>query len=220
MKNTKLLLVAAILLCSGSLFAQWGIHAGPLFSSMTIKHSSSFSMDFKSRVGFTGGIAYKRAFGSSLALQGEVNYTQKGGKWSENWAIMDFNLNFLEVPIYFLYAPGGSSGFFIGAGPSFNFGLSGKWKLVGGEIPEEEDVNFGSGDEDDLKGFHLGVNALAGYQLPGGLNFNAFIAQSITNSSPTGDDAEKVKFFNFGVRVGYFFHNNGAAAASRLKQPF
>lgn len=149
MKNTKLLLVAAILLCSGSLFAQWGIHAGPLFSSMKIKQSSSFSMDFKSQVGFTGGIAYKRALGSSLALQVEVNYTRKGGKWNENGLSMDVDLNFLEVPIYFLYAPGGSSGFFIGAGPSFNFGLSGKSKIVGTEIPEEDDVNFGSSGDDD-----------------------------------------------------------------------
>jgi hypothetical protein len=117
-----------------------------------------------------------------------------------------------------LYTGGNSSGFFAGIAPSFNFAMSGKTKYSFGGETEEEDINFGSDPDDDLKGFFMAINGMAGYQLQNGININAFLSQSITNSAP--DDAGgdyKAKLFSYGLRVGYMFGGGEEARNAKVK---
>lgn len=121
MKKMNLFLVAIFLLSTCSLFAQFGAHVGGVFSSVKFEINDLGEDDeekFDSKAGFTGGLFYRKQLGGLLALQPEVNWTQRGGKQSESGVDVDLIMNYLEVPIYLLYTGGNASGFFAGIGPS------------------------------------------------------------------------------------------------------
>lgn len=217
----NLFLVAALLFCTSPLLAQFGAHAGAVFSSLKFEYDDGDEMDeekFDSKAGFTGGLFYRKQLGGVLALQPELNWMQKGGKQSESIGSQSYDidliLNYLELPVYLLYNGGNTSGFFAGVGPAFNFAMSGKYKFDG----DSEDINFGSDPDDDLKGFYMAINGMAGYQLANGINVNAFVSQSITNSAPDDEGGDyKAKLFNFGVRVGYMFGGGEEARNSKVR---
>ena len=116
-------------------------------------------------------------------------------------------LDYLEVPLNFVYH---NSGFFIGAGPSVAYGLSGKEKYTDKEDPSysgDTKIKFGS-DEEELKAFEFGVNALAGYRTTGGLMFSACYNLGLTDIQNTSNDNSffevgKVKNKYFAVKIGY-----------------
>ncbi len=219
MKKHTLFLMVVLLLVSYPIFAQFGAQAGVAFSSAKEKNEV-ISMDFTTKTMFTGGLFYRRDFGGKFAFQPEINFLQKGGKYSENMVEIgqmdiDLTLNYLEIPLYFLYNGGKTSGLYAGIGPSFNFGLSGT--VVFNE--ESEDINFG--DDGDLKGFHMGINGIVGYQMENGLTFNGFVSQSITNSEVDTEGDASFNMLTFGIRAGYLFNvNKNAKAQSKLKTVF
>lgn len=222
MKKYRLFLVIAILMAGYPLFAQFGAQAGAAFSSAKQKYDGE-SMDFGTQAMFTGGLFYRRDFGGKFAFQPEINYLPKGGKYSETFnegdgsyeMKIDLSLNYLEIPLYVLYNGGKTSGLYAGIGPSFNFGLSGTVKYN----DESDDIEFG--DDGDLKGFHMGINGIVGYQMQNGLTFNGFISQSITNSEVEKEGDAKFNMLTFGVRAGYLFNvNKNAKAQSKLKTVF
>ena len=207
-----------MLIFSTSVLAQFGIQAGGVISKLKSK-SDDFSYEPDSRTGFTGGITYRMPIGKTFSFQPGLNWTQKGFKDEyEDGAEAKVIYNYLEIPLYFLYTGSSSSGFYAGVGPSFNIGMSGKYKYKEDGQEEEEDIEFG----DDIKGFHMAINAQAGYKFGNGLALNAFVAQSITNSAAdyeTSDREVKISMFSYGLRVGYFIPKNKQANNSRLKQP-
>lgn len=98
--------------------------------------------DFKSNLGVMFGVNYRLPLGTNFGFQPELNWMTKGGKISESefFDESSFNLNYLELPLYFLYTGGNSSGFYAGAGPAINFGISGKAKAGG----QSENIEFGN----------------------------------------------------------------------------
>jgi hypothetical protein len=229
MKKRNLFYLIAFLFMAQSVAAQFGVHGGVSLSSMTFQYDDFGETEketFGSRAGFLFGGFYRHQFSSNFAIQPELNFVQRGGKeeidfFGETFKT-DFNLNYLEIPINFLYTTSDFGGFYIGAGPSLNFGLSGKVKVTFDGETESEDIKFGK--DEDLKGFYLGANILTGYQFENGLNLSAFFTQSFTNSSPQAEiDAENAKtsFMNYGLRIGYTFGGGGmdrATAKNKLKQ--
>jgi hypothetical protein len=224
MKKMNLFIVAIMLMSTSPLLAQFGVQAGAAFGSAKFSGEDTelgdMDQKFGTRVGFTGGVFYRKQLGESMfAVQPELNWMQKGGK--ENIDFLGFDVstdlivNYLELPVYFLYNGGNSSGFFAGAGPSFNFGMSGKVKVSADGESDEEDLKFGS--DEDLKGFHLGINALAGYQLENGINVNAFLSQTLTNSAPDNSGDGKISMFTFGLRVGYMIGAGQEARSAKVK---
>lgn len=212
-----------------SVMAQFGVHGGVSLSSMTIQYEDFGDTEketFGARVGFLFGGFYRHQLSSKFAIQPELNFVQRGGKeevefLGENFKT-DFTLNYLEIPINFLYTTSEFGGFYIGAGPSFNFGLSGKLKVSYDGETESEDIKFGKNE--DFKGFYVGANILTGYQLENGLNISAFFTQSITNSASQDaidEENAKASLMNYGLRIGYTFGGGGmdrAKAKNKLKQ--
>jgi hypothetical protein len=99
--------------------------------------------------------------------------------------------------------------FFVGLGPSFNLGLSGKSKGDDGDY----DVKFGGGDEDDFKLFEIGLNALIGYQFKGGFFFSA---NSNTGLNDIGNDfGYDTEYHNWyvGINIGFMFKGKPKPAA-------
>ncbi|MCU0387658.1 MAG: PorT family protein [Chitinophagaceae bacterium] len=212
MKNIHILIFIAFLFIASISFAQFGIQAGPGFAStnqkLTIEGLISDDLDWESRAGIYAGFFYRKQIGK-IALQPELNFMQKGGKYEIEGDKMTLFINYLELPIYALYNGGETNGFYGGIGPSFNYGLVGNFKMG----DEEEGISFGS--EHDVSRFHLGINGQLGYQFANGLGINAYLSKSITKS-PTEQTEElqevqviKIKteysYFNWGIRVSYLF---------------
>lgn len=113
---------------------------------------------------------------------------------------------YLEIPVNAVYR---ISGFYIGAGPYLGFGLSGKIEseetFAGEKNSESEDIKFGSGDDDHLKGTDFGVNFLAGYQLQNNINIGVGYGLGLSNLVPKQVANESVKNRVFSVSIGYSF---------------
>jgi hypothetical protein len=212
MKKNTLLLLMGMLFIGYPLLAQLGFQAGAAFSSAREKYEG-ISMEFGTKTGFIAGAFYRHDFTGKFAFQPEVNFLQKGGKYSETIdegdgtydMEIDLTLNYLEIPLYLIYNGGKASGFYAGLGPSFNWGLSGTSKVNG----ESEDIKFGN--DEDLKPFFLGINGMVGYQMENGFTANAFVSQSLTNSDTDEESDATFNMFSFGIRLGYMMNFNKMA---------
>lgn len=199
----KLLLSTSVFIfCINALVAQtsFGVTAGATFANMKFK-ANNVSVKSDTKVGFAVGLVADIAMDPRLSLQPALNFVQKGGEFGDDDAFGDpakLTLNYLELPINIVYnVPTAAGRFFIGAGPSFSMGLSGKAKM--GNV--EEDVEFGSGD-DEFKSMETGVNLLTGYRFRSGFSISANFNQGLSSLSNDDDDDAKVTNSYFGLKLG------------------
>jgi outer membrane immunogenic protein len=129
MKSITTLMTLMILLTAFSLSAQTtiGFTAGASFANVTVK-SGFISASPKSKTGITAGIIINAPLGSNFSFQPAVNFLQKGYKVKDETGTETVNFYYLEVPLNFVYSTKKNEGFFIGAGPSISYGISGKVK--------------------------------------------------------------------------------------------
>lgn len=208
MKSVPILMTLMILLTAFSLTAQTsiGISAGASFANVTIK-SGFISASPKSKAGIAVGIAIDAPLSTNFSFQPALNFIQKGYRVKDQGSKETANLNYLEVPLNFVYSTQKNEGFFIGAGPSLAYGISGKDKFTADGMPDDnQKVKFGSG-ADEVKAFDFGVNALAGYKMKGGFmisaNYNLGLSK-INNDDGSGDGGT-IKNKYFSIKIGYFF---------------
>jgi hypothetical protein len=115
------------------------------------------------------------------------------------------------VPLNFLYNSSGNTGgnFFFGAGPSIAFSFSGKGKQDDGTNVTTENLKFGNGEDDDMKGMDLGANFITGYHFKKGFllsaNYNIGLSNLIPGSSSTDYSA---KSSYFGLKIGYLINKS------------
>src|SRR3569833_2075269 len=170
MKKTLLLL--ALIVASMATFAQtttFGVKAGLNSSKLTVSATGG-SISTESLVGFHGGGVVDIGF-ETFSIQPGLLFSTKGGKSTSEEGTDKVTLNYLEVPVNFLYkVPAGDGKVFFGAGPYLGYGLSGKSKSSDGT---STDVTFGS-TTDDVKNPDFGFNFLAGYQFSQGFAFNVY----------------------------------------------
>ena len=135
----------------------------------------TYSDDFKMKPGFHVGVTAEFPFSDMVSFETGLLLSTKGYKISEEESIMGetikiegkANLLYIDIPLTAkaTFDVGGAKlyGTF---GPYLGFGLSGKSKTEvsgGGESEtEEEDVKWGSGDDDDLKRLDFGLTIGAG----------------------------------------------------------
>lgn len=185
-----------------------GIAAGATFANIKAK-TDGITITSKTHVGFTAGFTASLEMSKDFSFWPELNFTQKGGDLNLSSESIKYkvNINYIELPLNFVYHTNSTKGkFFIGAGPSLNIALSGKYHVTGmGEGSGK--LKFG-GDEtaDDYKSFDAGINALTGYQFANGFFLSANYNFGITNISPGSDEKDHVSYF--GLRLGYMFKSN------------
>src|SRR5215212_4143226 len=125
MKTITTLLTLMILVTSDlSAQTKIGLTGGVTFANVTIK-SEGISVSPKMRTGFTAGLFTDCPLSSDFSFQPALNFVQKGFSTKDDAFSDKVSYNYVEVPLNFVY---NSKGFFIGAGPSMSFGLSGKEK--------------------------------------------------------------------------------------------
>ncbi|MFZ9388896.1 MAG: porin family protein [Chitinophagaceae bacterium] len=190
---------------------RFGISAGAAISNYHAKLEGETD-NGNSIAGITAGVLADIPFGKHFSFQPALNWVQKGTK--EEVTIMGITGktkltgNHLEIPLNFLYNVSGNTGtFFIGAGPSLAFGLSGKWKYDDGTNSLTEDVQFGDDpDNDDMKGVDFGANLLTGYRFPNGLFISANYNLGLSNLVPGGSEEGTLKSSYFGIRLGWLLN--------------
>ena len=205
----KLFFLATILTAVNSFAqkSQFGFTGGLTSSNYKMKMSGT-TVSATSRVGFTLGIVSNFNLGNSFTIQPAINWVQKGTQQKEispsGTMKSTLTTNHIEVPVNLVY---NSAGFFIGAGPSFAFGISGKSTFEGLGQKTEEKVSYGSSDNDNLKGFDFGFNALAGYKFKSGLsvaaNYNLGLSNLISGSNSDGS----LRSLYGGIRLGYWLRS-------------
>lgn len=187
-----------------------GLTAGASFSNVTIK-AQGISLSPKSKTGITAGIFLDVPLSANFSFQPALNFVQKGYKMKDETASETVNLNYLEVPLNFVYSTKKNEGFFIGAGPSFSYGISGmdKFKSSDGSIPSDnEKIKFGSG-ANEIKPLDFGLNALAGYRLTKGFIILASYNLGLNKINNDDGSAETgtIKNKYFSLKIGYLFGN-------------
>jgi hypothetical protein len=204
MKSITTFLMLVIFLTSNSLFAQTtvALSGGASFGNVRVK-IGDVSASPKLKVGITAGLSINAPLSSNFNFQPALNFVQKGYEIKDETDKETVNINYVEVPLNFVYSVKRNDGFFIGAGPSIAYGISGKDKFSG----DEEKIKFGSG-EDEIKPFDFGANAIAGYKFKGGFMISGnytFGLSKINNSSDIPDDNGTIKNRCFAVKIGYAF---------------
>lgn len=93
------------------------------------------SPDKEWKLGYGIGAFAEIPIMNSLSLRPSLNYLQKGGKMNHDFSVegipgkqkAEIKLEYLEMPILLIYNIGKeSSKYYVGAGPSFGYGISGK----------------------------------------------------------------------------------------------
>jgi hypothetical protein len=212
MKSITTLMTLMILLTAFSSSAQTsiGFTAGASFASVTVK-SGGLSASPKSKTGITAGIVIDAPLGTNFNFQPALNFVQKGYKIEDETAKETVNFNYLEVPLNFVYSTKRNEGFFIGAGPSIAYGISGMDKFTASGMPDDnEKIKFGSG-ADEVKTFEFGANAVAGYRMAGGsmISGNYNLGLSKINNDDGSGDAGTIKNKYFSIKIGYCFSGHG-----------
>jgi len=142
--------------------ARFGFTGGLSIASWTAK-TSGVSINTQSTTGFTGGVVVFAPINTNITIQTGLNFVQKGAKTSDMGDEELVKLNYIELPVNFLYT---HQGFFGGVGPTIAMGLSGTDKTTSQGVTEKTDIHFGSGTDDDVKRLDIGANITAGYMLP------------------------------------------------------
>ncbi len=221
MKKTILIAVISIatLTVLNAQNAKIGFTAGTLFSNYTAKVDGETD-NANSVAGLTAGILVDIPAGKNFSFQPGINFVQKGTKDEETYmGVTDkykLCINAIELPLNFLYNAAGNTGnFFVGAGPSLAFAISGKVKYDDGTDSYSEDIKFGNNEaEDDLKGMDFGANFLTGYRFPNGLQVSAHYNMGLSNLMIGGSENGTLKSHYFGIKLGFLLKGKNSSAKS------
>jgi hypothetical protein len=167
----------------------FGIFGGLSVSNM--ESDAWYYEDAKSsKVGFYASMLFEIKLNKTVSLQPELLFVQKGNKgqvytsdyymYTETGGYIPdvlvestMQLNYIELPINLIFniSTGKIGAFFIGAGPSISYGISGKLRLNPSKegitfylSDEEKEVDVFGGEEPVFSRFDLGLNFLAGYR--------------------------------------------------------
>ncbi|QNA42831.1 porin family protein [Lacibacter sediminis] len=215
----KILLIAAVF--SFSLFrassqVKFGFNAGISVSNAVSRDKEENETEISDPIaGLNIGFVTTVPIGKNFSFAPGLNFVQKGAKQSESYESLGAEtitinwqgrLSCLELQLPILYNTNGEKGkFFLGAGPTLSYAISGKSKLkITGEEQEDRKLDFGNSNEDDLRPFDIGANVLIGYMINKGFVVSANYNMGLLNLTP-GDDAKDMsnRFDYYSLKIGW-----------------
>jgi Outer membrane protein beta-barrel domain len=203
-------ILAAFQLIGHAQNARFGFTAGTTFANYTSKENGETD-NGNSIIGITAGVVADIPGGKHFSFQPAINFVQKGAKdEGEQGEKIKLMINCIEVPLNFLYNSSGDKGnFFIGAGPSLTYAISGRGKYDDGTNSVSVKLHFGKDPEDVMKALDLGANVTTGYSFHSGLLFSVNYNAGLSNLSPGGSDDATLKSHYFGMKLGYLLKSKG-----------
>ena len=210
MKKLFFLLTVITTVSTHAQKTQFGFTGGATFANYKSNYDGT-NQSGNSKTGFTIGAMANIAAGKSFVIQPAINWVQKGTTDEQTFdghtEKVSLTTNNIELPVNFMYS---HNGFFIGAGPSFSFAVSGKINVEADGTKENEKLNFGNSDTDAMKSFDFGANAVTGYQFKGGVfiaaNYNLGLSNLASGSDP---NKGSLKSGYFGIKLGYLLGGKG-----------
>ena len=219
-KQIGLQILAIFILSSTSSFTQTlGVRAGLNLSNFFVKDDhETYSEDYKWKTGFHVGAIAEFPLSNLVSFETGLLLATKGHREMADASFLSeiiklkvsTMLYYLEIPIKAkLSIPVGKIKFYGSLGPYIGFGINGKTKseltLNGQTEKEEEDISWGSNEEDDhLRRLDLGLTMAAGIELKSiqlGLNYNLGLA----NISAYRDEGATIKNKVIGISLAYRF---------------
>jgi hypothetical protein len=212
MRKLSTFLVAAIFALPLMAYSQktmFGVSAGVSLANTHIK-ANGISVSGDNKIGLTAGVVADVPFAQNFSFQPALNYVQKGSKvkMSDINYESKLTLHYIEIPLNVLFKPEMQKAqFFVGAGPSIAFAMSGKEKEEDNGSTTTYKYKFGNNpDEDDLKALDFGANFIAGIETKMGflvaINYNLGLSNLAPGSS-SEDGTIKNRYFGF--KIGYMF---------------
>lgn len=217
MKNfTKLFAVLLSTLFCIQLHAQtFGVRGGLSMANMLEKdEDGTYSGDYQMNPGFHAGIAVDFPIVEMVFFETGLFFNTKGFKLTEEEEGVDVTakakLYYVDIPLTLKVTGDVNEGMKIFglAGPYVGVGLSGKTVAEGSaegfNVSVDEDVSWGSGEEDDLKRLDYGITVGAGLifkSLQVGLSYDLGMA----NVSAYTDYGTTASHRVFRLTVGYNF---------------
>ncbi len=195
----------------------FGIFGGINFQNINGKDASGDKLENSLVTRFHIGINEEIPLSPEFYFQIGLQFISKGSNgpiiYNNKPATRILTMNYLEVPLNFVYKPlVGKGNFILGFGPYFGYAISGKAKIEGESINDTRAVKFQkavtSGDSNTAIYFKhpdVGGNFFLGYQFINGINliFNSQLGLIDINSNVSSELAEKNT--GFGLSLGYRF---------------
>lgn len=167
----------------------------------------------------------------SFAIQPGLYFSQKGFRNDYTVMVMmgglqyrdefdvKMRINYLEIPINFLYKAHWPNGtFFLGGGPYVAMAMGGEAEIerkrsiaVGNDGRSTtdtwtDDVEVGTdGARDHVTPMDAGLNVTGGYEFNSGLFLRGNLGMGLVNVRPDGDDDTFMRNYGVGFSVGYMF---------------
>jgi hypothetical protein len=231
----KFLMAASIIAFTQTAHAQYvrlGVHTGGNMSN-AVSEQSNKKETSKLQAGFHAGVTVDVALTSDISAFIPLQFIVKGGKEKSTETLgaaglqtvitTDVNqpINYVQLPLNIVYNfdLGETSKFFVGAGPSFAYALSGKAKgdittvqttTFGGQTitntnktAVNQKLKIGSSNTDNIKPFEIGVNAVAGVKLNSGFAVTANYTYALNNVATQNNSSYKGR--SFGLSLHYLF---------------
>lgn len=222
MKTKVIALVSACLL--GTFIAQaqstkttvggttFGVRAGINFQNLNGEFLGN-DLDNKLKTGFHIGVNAEIPLADEFYIQPGLLFSTKGAK-GDDADDTKVNINYLELPVNFLYKPVlGTGKLLLGFGPYAGYAIGGKVKSDDGDRDLEFESELSTNQVGQyfytFRRFDFGANLLAGYEFNNKFSVQLNAQLGLTNISPEVEGLDKsdnkTKNTGFGVSVGYRF---------------
>lgn len=210
-KSIKSLLVVFFSFIVLNSFSQkFGVKAGLNLSNMLEKDNEvTYSEDYKMKLGFNVGGNIEISFNDMLSFEPGLSLSTKGYKikMEEDGVEVkgSVNLLYIDVPLNAKasFDLGGAK-LFVLAGPYAGFGITGKYKVKSEGISIEQDIEWGTDEESDLKRLDFGINAGVGVQI-NSFEISAGYGLGLANLAPQTEGGYKIANRVIGISLGYKF---------------
>jgi len=163
--------------------ANFGAKAGVNFANF-----SGDITDNKALTGFHFGVFAEVELSEALIFQPEILYSAQGTKFEDSGVSVDFNANYINIPLMIKY--GVAEGFNLEAGPQIGF-------LISAEIADQD-------IKDEMESIDFGLNFGASYDFTEDLFAQARYNLGLANAAKDSGD-EKINNSVISLSVGYRF---------------
>jgi Outer membrane protein beta-barrel domain len=187
-----------VLMTSAPVWAQAGVLVGANFAKLDVSGEGD-APEADRRIGLVAGVFATMRMGDLVSIQPEVQYSQKGEKFTEDSVDVTIELDYLDIPVLARFTGSSRSGLVVFGGPSFGFKLRAR-STFDIEDEEIEDEDLG----DDVESFDLGFIAGAGIESEK-FFVDGRYQWGLSNINATEDDQEEIKNRVLSVVVGFRF---------------
>ena len=170
-------------------------------STMTLK-AKGISSDPKILAGIHYGAFLEIPLTGNFTMEPGLLFSAKGSNYKNDTLEFSISPIYVEVPLIAVYSFGSDAvKISLFAGPYFAFGIAGYKIEPGGDL---KSISYGSGENNDLRPFDVGLNFGTGINIKGFL-ISAQYGIGLANLSPLKTDDSEIKNKVIGISISSLF---------------